>query len=42
MITEWTGFKFSSGFFIVYHQGKIRFGKCDPVTKEPLEWHELF
>lgn len=39
---EYKGFKFPMGFFIVHDEnGKMKFGKCDPVTKEVLESYEM-
>jgi hypothetical protein len=38
---EWTGFKFPMGFFVVIKDGNVRFGKCNPVTKEVIEWYEF-
>lgn len=38
-MSKWTGFKFTSGFFIIWSpEGKMRFGKCDPLTKKVIEW----
>lgn len=39
--TEWNGFKFPMGFFIVYHENKLRFGKCNPLTNGVIEWYEF-
>ena len=38
----WKGFKFPMGTFIVWHQdGRMAWGKCNPITKEILEWNEV-
>lgn len=39
---KWIGFKLGMGFFIVWNEGKVRYGKCDPITKEVIEWYEIF
>lgn len=37
----WKGFKFPMGGFLVWSQdGKMAWGKCDPNTKEVIEWNE--
>jgi hypothetical protein len=37
----WNGFKFPTGVFMVWSKdGRMAYGKCDPITKEVLEWHE--
>lgn len=39
---EWKGFKLSMGFFIVWSKdGRIKYGKCDPLTKKVIELYEL-
>jgi len=39
---KWKGFKFPMGFFILQSEdGRVRIGKCDPVTKEIIEIYEL-
>lgn len=39
-MTEWNVYMFPMGFFFATHDGKIRFGKADPLTKKILEWYE--
>ena len=40
-MTEWKGFKFPMGFFVVVDsQGNIRFGKCDPLTNDVMQWYD--
>lgn len=37
----WKGFKLPTGTFMVWSwDGRVACGKCDPLTKEILEWHE--
>lgn len=37
----WKGFKFPMGAFMVWSQdGRLAWGKCDPLTKEVIEWNE--
>lgn len=38
---DWKGFKLPMGFFLVWHEDKFRFGKCDPITKEMIEWYDF-
>ena len=39
---EWTINMFSMGaFWANCTDGRFAVGKCDPVTKEILEWHEF-
>jgi hypothetical protein len=40
-LKTWTGFKFKMGAFIVINANKVRIGKCDPETKEVIEWYEI-
>jgi len=41
-LTEWKGFKFPLGFFVVISpEGKMAVGKCDPITKEVIEWYSI-
>lgn len=39
---EWKGFMLNMGAFFVHCSDGKRFsmGKCDPITKEVLEWYE--
>lgn len=38
---EWNGFHFPMGFFTVFNEkGEMRFGKCDPITKEVLDLYQ--
>lgn len=39
-MSEWKGLNFTAGFFVVWKDGKFRFGKCDPVTKKIIQWYE--
>lgn len=40
-MTEWKGFKFPMGFFVIVDpEGNIRYGKCDPITKEVLKIYD--
>ncbi len=40
--TNLSGFKLPMGFFIVWSpDGRVRYGKCDPITKKVLEIHKL-
>jgi hypothetical protein len=37
----WKGFKFPAGAFMVWSiDGRVAYGKCDPLTLEILEWNE--
>jgi hypothetical protein len=40
---KWNGFKFPMGLFIVWDEDhkQIRIGKCDPFTKEIIEWFHI-
>lgn len=38
---EWKGFKLPMGFFLITDGKTVRIGKCDPLTKEVIEWYEL-
>jgi hypothetical protein len=40
-LKTWIGFKFKMGAFIVINANKVRIGKCDPETKEVIEWSEI-
>lgn len=40
-MTKWDGFMLKSGLFFVFKDGIVRIGKCNPATKEVLEWYEL-
>lgn len=40
-MTEWKGFKLPMDFFLVWNGEKFRIGKCDPITKEIIEWYEV-
>lgn len=38
----WKGFKFPMGAFLVWSEnGKMAWGKCDPLTQEVIEWNEM-
>jgi len=38
----WKGFKLPMGGFMVWSQdGKMALGKCDPITREVIEWNEM-
>ena len=37
----WKGFKLPMGFFMVWKDGEVRAGKCDPLTKAVLHWYEI-
>jgi len=40
-VDGWNGFKLPMGFFVVWKDNQMRFGKCHPITKEVIEWFEL-
>jgi len=41
-MNRWDGMVFPMGFFLVSDDnGGLRMGKCDPLTREILEWYEI-
>lgn len=41
-LMTWKGFKFPMGFYcVVSEDGRVKIGKCDPITKEIIVSHEI-